>query len=314
MILLMGLIGVILLLLFNYLFKQTEWYKKQSEDAIKFKNILTNLQTVNLGSNNGKYSLDYTNIGCNGMNWAVGPQAICFDYKILKTFIHKIKKGGSLIIVISPFHSILDKFVDKNANDKYYLFLPKELIPDYSKLRHLKARINHHFPLFFLIRNPRLIFHIIRKNKATYNLTYNPMNQSQLIADANKWMQGWKKQFNIKNLEASLPANVLKIQKDNRKVLTDIIELCRAHQLQPLIVLPPITQYLLKHLTTNLRQMYIYNFLDEVIQKTGIKLLDYMDDERFSNPDLYFNSFFLNQRGRREFTQIVLKDIHSSIN
>jgi hypothetical protein len=309
----LGLIITLLILFINKYFKQTEWYCNQFEDAIKFKDIPSNLQVVNLGSNNAKYSLDYTNVEFNGMNWAVGPQSISFDYKILRTFIHKIKKGGSLIIVISPLHSVLDKFESKNANDKYYLFLPSKAIPNYKRQAHLKVWINKHFPLIFIIKNPKLIIHFIIRRPPPVSLFNNPMNEAELEGDAIKWIVGWKNQFKIENLEAPLSEKYLKIQEDNRKVLIDIIELCRSHKLNPVIVLPPLTQTLLKYLTPKIQQIYIYSFLVEVIQKTKVRLLDYMTDPRFFESDLYLNSFFLNQRGRKEFTHIVLKDVHSNI-
>jgi hypothetical protein len=88
-----------------------------------------------------------------------------------------------------------------------------------------------------------------------------------------------------------------------------MIDFCIERNLKPVLIIPPMTKYLSCLLTDTIREIYIYSFIREANVK-NIPFLDYMDDERFSDPSLYFNSFFLNLRGRKLFTKQVLKDLN----
>lgn len=301
---------IALFLIVNKLIKYSYWYKGQFGDSLKFKYIPTDLHVVNLGSNSGKYSFDYTNCEIKGMNWAVGPQTITFDYKILKKYIHYIQKDGIVLLPLSLFSSIKDAYSGSRAHDKYYKILSSDSIPRYSNLVQFKVELQNLFPIWSFFVKPKQIVNLYRSKKPAFILETNPMNETQLIKDAMNWIQNWEKEFALCNLETPRPEKYTQIQSENRKVLINSIELCRANDLKPIIVLPPVTSFLLFHLTSNVRQMYIYDFLNEVIEQTGVKLIDYMDNAEFSDPDLYFNSFFLNARGRKMFTKKVLNEIN----
>ncbi len=293
----------------NELIRHNYWYRAQFSDALKFKNVPQNLHVVNLGSNSGKYGFDYTECGIKGMNWAVSPQTIAFDYKILQTFTSHISKNGHVLLTISLFSSIKDNYKAKNANDKYYHFLPTTLIPDYSKIVNVYVKLKRIFPLLFIILNPTSIIGLFRIGKSAHTLEKNPMNSNQLDTDAAKWVEGWKKEFLLDSLNAPLSDNHNQIMQENRKILKDCIDLCQKNGLKPIVVLPPISRFLLVYLTREVRQIYIYDFIKEIIAQAEIKLLDYIDNPEFSDHDLYFNSFFLNARGRKMFTKRVLKEI-----
>lgn len=53
--------------------------------------------------------------------------------------------------------------------------------------------------------------------------------------------------------------------------------------------------YLSKNCTPKFEQIYIYDYLTEVDH--NVMLLDYSEDKALQDKDLYFNSFFLNERG-----------------
>ena len=305
-------IFVFLLLIINFLIKKSYWYQAKFGDALKFKNIPKDLQIVNLGSNSGKFSFDYERCEIKGMNWAVGPQTIAFDFKILQTFIPKIKKNGYVFLSISIFSSIKDNYKAKSANDKYYHFLPSKLIPGYSKAVKFYVELKRIFPFLFILLNPRMIITLLKVGKPSHMLEKNPMNLIELKADAAKWMEGWQKEFSLNNLNAQLPEVYDQTMRENRKILKDCIYLCHKNGLKPIIVLPPVSKFLKVHLTHEIKQKYIYDFINKTIEQTGVKLLDYMGNSEFSDPKLYFNSFFLNARGRKMFTKKMLTEIYTN--
>jgi hypothetical protein len=68
-----------------------------------------------------------------------------------------------------------------------------------------------------------------------------------------------------------------------------------------------MSKYLFYLFKDRIRETYIYSFIREANIR-NITFLNYIDDERFSDPNLYFNSFFLKLKGRKLFTKQVLKD------
>lgn len=102
------------------------------------------------------------------------------------------------------------------------------------------------------------------------------MNLSELDKDAKRWIDGWKRQFGIEDFEAPLT--------------------------------PPVTKHLGKYFTSKFQKLYIYDFLQQVDR--DVQTLDYSKDVELKEDDLYFNSFFLNARGRKLFTAKVLEDLN----
>lgn len=155
-----------------------------------------------------------------------------------------------------------------------------------------------------MIRN---IKSIIRRRKRPEKYTYQPMNNKQLEKDAMQWINGWKKQFNITDMDAPLPIHIKKGREKRVSILKDIISFCKERDLRPVIVLPPITQHLSSKMSETFRQNYIYSFLEEV-DSCSTPFLNYLDDNRFQDKD-FFNSFFLNKEGAKKFTKIVYDEI-----
>lgn len=52
----------------------------------------------------------------------------------------------------------------------------------------------------------------------------------------------------------------------------------------------------------------IYDFVNAANKKI-VRFLDYMFDDRFSNPELFNGSFFLNMNARKIFTDQVVRDL-----
>ena len=69
-----------------------------------------------------------------------------------------------------------------------------------------------------------------------------------------------------------------------------------------------LVQHLGKYFTSKFQKLYIYDFLQQVDRY--VQTLDYSKDVELKEDDLYFNSFFLNARGRKLFTQRVIKDLN----
>lgn len=307
----MEFISVILFILsfifVNKLFKNTNFYKNKFIDTHKFKDIPKNLEIVNLGSNQPKFAFDYSQSNILGMNWGVGPQSFEYDFRILKFFYNNLKPNSKVIIPICPFSFFFLEDKHKVAHHKYYKFLDPNLIDNYSNLT---KKLAIDYPIFSAKKQ---ILRIIKDTKPDIRLELekNPMSKDEIKKDAQFWMNGWKKQFKINDLENIdlSDENKISIEKNN-DILKDMIDFCIEKNFEPVLTIIPVTKELSKHFPNKFVQEQIIDYINKANEKK-VRFLNYWKDERFEDETFYFNSFFMNKIGRLKFTEQVLKDIYT---
>lgn len=292
-------------LLINILFKRTNFYKNKFIDTHKFKNIPKNLEIINLGSNQPKFAFDYSQSNILGMNWAVGPQTLEYDFRILKNFHNNLKPNCKVLIAISPFQFLLLNYKDDTSNHKYYDFLNLDLIDNYSKIT---KKLYIDYPI---LTAKKQILRILKDVKADNNLNIesNPMSKDEIKNDAQIWLNSWKKQFQIDDLENIVLSNENKNNiKKNVETLKSMIDCCIEKNFEPILIVLPVTKELSNHFPDKFVQEQIIDYINQSNEK-NIKFLNYWKDERFEDEEFYFNSFFMNKNGRLRFTEQVLKDL-----
>lgn len=278
------------------------WYREHEE---------RNFDVVNLGSSGGKWAFDYSGLNVKAMNWAQQPQTLLEDYNLLRHFHSILKRGGVVLITIMPFTS-LNKNTGVRDAMKYVKFdLQGEPIqPHLFK----KAKLYSTFPILFKKEAVKaLVRYLFGKDRdKTSNsasvMETNPMNAEQLEKDAQKWVNGWKNQFGIRDFEAPLTSENEKGREYRIGLMRELIDFCTERGYKPVFVIPPVTEHLAKFYTQKFEETYIYEYLKAI--ERNVLLLDYSKEAKYRNDDsLYFNSFFLNKRGRKAFTHQVLSDL-----
>jgi hypothetical protein len=291
----------------NALFKKTNFYKNQFVDAEKFSALLPqNLEIVNLGSRHPKFAFDYSGTGVSGMNWAIGPQSFEYDLRILKKFYVFLKRNAFVIVPVCPFNFFLHKYPEDSANYKYYKILDSSQINNYSfwtKLLHID------YPILTAGYNLLRIVKDVPPDRRL-EMDHNPMNEHEIGQDAQKWITGWLDQFSLDNLDniTLSEKNRQSIEK-NIAILCEIINFCLEENYRPVVMLLPVT----KNLRELLPETFINEYILENIKKANtknVKIINYLDDDRFVAPELYFNSFFLNGNGRKYFTKTVVEELN----
>ena len=297
---------------------KTNWYKSKfvsADHEIYPDNIWyrshedRNYAIVNLGSSGGKWAFDYTGTGVKGMVWAQQPQTLSADYQLLRHYHSILRKGGYVAITIMPFTG-LNKQTDV-WDAMRYLKLETQGEPIETHLLDEALRYSETPIMMGRSAVKSLIKYVLGKDKPQENtlasLDHNTMDESQLQKDADRWMNGWKRQFSIEDFEAPLTAQNQKGREYRINLMRTIIDFCRERDYQPVWIIPPVTEYLAERFTPMFRQLYIYDYLKQVDR--NLPLLDYSNEQSLMDKDLYFNSFFMNLRGRKLFTQRVLKDL-----
>ena len=302
----------------NNLLYKTEWYKsffldvdhETYPDNTWYRNHdERNYDVVNLGSSGGKWAFDYAETGIKGMNWAQQPQTLLEDFNLLRHYHSILRKGGYVLITIMPFTGLNKQTGIRDAMKYLKIDTQGEPIQPYM---FNEARRYAEYPILF--KKPAvkaLIRFLLGKDKPSINnmpnMEYNPMSEAELRQDAVRWMSGWKRQFAIDDFEAPLTEQNRKGREYRIGLMRQMIDFCIERDYQPVYVIPPVTEYLANEFTPKFRDIYIYDFLKQVDRE--IPLLDYSQDKPLMDKGLYFNSFFMNLRGRKLFTKRVLKDL-----
>ena len=307
MIILFVIALIVIIIWLNVLYKHTNHYKEGLSDVLKFKKpISQNVEIAVIGSNHPKYAFDFQETDIRGVNWAIGPEAFEYDYVILKKNVSKLADGATVVMPICLFSFFLYRFDNTNTYLKYYHILNKEEFPHYSVLGKVKSI----FPLLFYPKLIRYIFKDIQPSNSLF-VGYNPKGtEEELNKDADNWIRGWEKQFNISLNEISLSdKNKCDIQ-ENIQILKDMIEFCLSKKLKPVIAILPVTNYLYSKFTSEFVEKHILAYIVEA-NEAKVPVKNYLTDERFTDSSLYINSFFFNTRGRKKFTKQFVEDLRA---
>ena len=294
----------------NALYKCTNAYQNQFVDVRKFSakgGIGDNLEIVNLGSNHPKFGFDYSGLDVKGENWAVGPQTLEYDFAILQKNVSHLASGAVVVIPICLLKLFLWRQEGRAIHTKYYSFLEPQDIVGYSKLDKWR---NYSFPLLF---NPKCLIRLLRDVKKDCRLTLNEnlcKTEDALNENADHWIDIWNKEFNIMLPTPTLSAeNKNDIQK-NIQILKEMIDYCLSMGLKPVIAILPVTNYLYSRFTPEFIEKHILAYIAES-NEAKVPVVNYLTDERFTDPYLYINSFFFNTIGRKKFTKQFIEDLRA---
>jgi len=289
--------------LLSRVIRRTNWHDQYWAGVTKFWDINTfNFDVVNLGSNSGKYAFNYNGLNITGMNWAIGPQSLLHDFNILKNYFSYLREGATVIIPLCPFSSLISSY-SKSSNLKYYTFLHPATIIDFDEKERIKAlRIKRNplkeIPLFCIKQSIKDLENYIYKKDETCNYELH----------AKQFIEMWKKQFGIVDLDAPLSVENRKGHACRVQLLSEMIDFCLSRNLRPVLVIPPIHPALAQKLTPVFRENYIYSFVREANKKDA-PFFDYIDHSEFREQSYYRNSFFLNEKGAIKFTRLFLQNL-----
>lgn len=303
-ILFIAVIGIIYFL--NWKYMKTYHYKMEMRKIKVFlEEIPKQLSVINLGSSYARFGFDYEQADSKGCNFAIQPQSLSYDYKILKQYKDYMAFGCKVLIILPVFaFSFLDYSNDR-SNTKYYYFLKKEYINNYSPIKYLfRVKLplfSSIWNLYFILKNP------VEKNYFDCDTYCSSRGEAQ--NEAIKRINEWKKQFKLKDVITidSIKHLQEEFQK-TQKLVREMIDYCIYNGWKPIIIIPPVSKELNSCISEEVVNALLYENIEKVNEKQ-IPVLDYLYDSRFQDYRLYSNADFLNKAGRKIFTHTVLKDI-----
>jgi len=292
----------------NSLYKRTNHFNNQFVDVRKYwreDGIPDNLQIVNVGSNHPKFGFDYTDIGVRGANLAIGPQTFEYDYAVLRKNVPHLAPKAVVVFPICLQKFFLYRQENRAVHTKYYTFLESHDIIGYSRKEKL-WEID--FPLF---RHPKLLRYLLKDARKDKRLewTENPMKtEMELEKDADFWIRCWDREFDIHIPSLYISDKNRDDIQQNIRIMKEMIEYCKQHDLSPVIVILPVTRNLSSRFADDYLQAHVLRYINESAQ-AGAPVMNYLKDDRFTDPSLYINSFFFNKTGRKAFTKVFVEDL-----
>ena len=290
------------------LVKKSYWYNYVVfPDCRKFWDITQEpLDLVNLGSSSANHAFSYEEaLGYKCANWAMSPQSLTEDLAILQNYSSYIRKGGYVLIPLCPFSCLGGSTL--LMNDKYYTILSASSIPYFSLKKKLqmfdiKDHPINYYPLVQLKVDISNFF------KGKSGVVEKQISHTEFDKNAQTWIQNWMKEFSLYSLDDAFTLRNQDSFDDAVVLLKAMVDYCKRKEFNAVFVLPPLSEDLLRRFPKEARNKYIYDLISE----TGgeVPILDYLDSQLFRNRDLFLNAFYLNSRGRKRFTQLVLKDLN----
>ena len=298
------LIFLAIFILINILYKNTNHYKNSIANVKKFiDGVPNNLEIINLGSSYSMYGYSYDDIPLNGFNMALSPQSFMYDFKILKQYSSYLSEGCIVLLNITILSfGENENYKDDMINHKYYHFLKKDKIENYSLLKYLKII---YFPLLF---KPSLVSFIIKDSVKNndFSVQYNQYKLNDITKIANNRLAGWSNSFNLNNMiEGEQVSSHLEAVKEKKTILENMINYCYEKGFRPVIVIPPVSGILRDKISNE----FVKSFLHQNIENIEVPILDYWFDEEFKDKEFYIHCDFLNAKGREKFTKKVLEDL-----
>lgn len=312
---LVGVCGVLLLKI-NSLYMRTNHWKNFTSHEKQFisnvgyrENLNRNFDIVNLGSNPARYGFFYENV--RGQNWATGSQGLEMDYEILKYYHSYIKEGGYVLIPIMPFTSVSQYLTTKPEvwSDEYYMKFARILdkVQTLSMPRGKIVYWKSKYPLLFNVKKLIYLLSDVNRDERLYEPEQR-MSKLELEQDSSKWMEMWVDEFDAKCIKDFMGNRYDVYVKDAEKILGEMIDFCLYRNLKPILITVPMSSSLQDKFSEELRKKLIYDFIENS-NIMNVPFLDYMFDNRFSDGSLYNGAFFLNLKGRKCFTNQVVKDL-----
>lgn len=296
--------------LLNALYKRTNHFRNQFIDVRKFSvkgGVGDNLEIVNLGSNHPKFGFDYSGLGVKGENWAVGPETFEYDFAVLRKNSSHLAPGAIVVLPICLQKIFLYRQKNRPVHLKYYSFLEPENIVGYSKK---ELWCDYMFPLFFHPKRLRYLLKDIGKDDRL-SLDENPCKtEVELNKDADYWINCWNNEFGYKLPNPTLLPHHRNDVLKNIRLLKEMIEYCQSRGLKPVVAILPVTNYLYSRFTPEYIEKYVIGYINDA-NKAKVPLMNYLTDDRFTDPSLYINSFFFNAKGRKKFTKQFIEDLRA---
>ena len=254
------------------------------------------LQVVNFGTGMGFYDFVYDGLPIKAFNFSLPQQFLQMDYRLMEHYYSKMSKGCKVILTL-PYCIFCAEMIEeaKSTYERYYAILPEDIVSEVSE-RSIDAYREHIRYMEFDFLDGKMEFS-------------KPLDAEVMEKQSQEALENWIRQLSILSFASGeLSTQIREGIEKNKKWLRRIIDFCKQKDFEPIIVIPPMSQVLLDKISMDFRESHFYEPLHEVVGDE-IQILNYSDDKKFCNPNLYGWPGFLIHDAAKEFTRDVLSKI-----
>lgn len=245
---------------------------------------------INLGASHAMYGYDFESAGLEHLDLALPAQTIEYDYKLLKEYGEYVKEDGVILVSISQatFGS-----TENNYIGNYYKILDREDIDPFNW-------IDYYTYLYLPGANTGRFLSAVAGRLKEFRWD-----------DYKAWTGGGdnyakrKSQRVEDEYQIALEDTTI---SENMAYLKAIIDHCNDNGYPVVLTIEPVHQSYATYFDEDVMDEFVFQYLDEL--DLDAPLLNYMNDERFSDRQDYFiDPDHLNKEGRQVFSRIVAEDL-----
>jgi len=290
------------LITLNFRYTNTNYWKN-TVALERFKNIPENIQLANVGSSHGLRSFDYSDVPYRSFNFGLNSQRFLYDYAILKQYVNRFSRNAVLLIPISYFEITRIKSNFKDQRARYYRFLNKENMDYYSIQEKMLYTV---VPVLTAGTTIKFIIKDQPPSTQELRVAKEPELTKYCINKHKSWTND--RMTDIETREEGFA--------HNKSLVSQMVEFCYAHDIQPVLVTTPITSVLNNIFWGKTPDFFgdFYRFTRELQEAyPSLPYFDYSHDPRFDNDfSLFRDGDHLNIDGAEKFTAIVISDLQAS--
>jgi len=264
------------------------------------------LEIVNTGSTFALHGFDYVYFDKRGFNFALAPQPMSYDYKILNQYKSSINKNAVVVIVVCPFAFCVPDYESDDNNYKYYHFLDKGNIIGYTRKKEFYLKFCPLIlkPDYAVTKVKSVVKSIMKHVRKRRRISQDYIKKSAMAR-----IGDWKEEFGLSNTSDCEPDEQLKAAfKITTDYLRKMLDICAENGFRPVIINMPAC----KEESDEFSDEFIERFYNQNVRNANIynaPVIDYFRDSRLHDHSLYMNADCLNEKGRRYFAEVLTDDL-----
>ncbi len=265
-------------------------------------NQIDEVEIANVGSSHGAYNFTYEDFEAQGYscyNFGNASQTYTYDLALLKEYGKYLDQDCILFIPVSYFsfnNETVNETEAQALSIKYYHCLSPQNIPDYDLYTDI---VTTRLPILSAGEDILKLFpdlNLTLKVQAAED-DGSGVNVEEF---ADRARQRYERHFAGKE-EYFLPERI--------EELYEIIDYCRGHEIIPVLITTPFSQYYNDLVSEEFLQEF-QDTVHRIASDTNVSYYDYSHDERFqSNLQYFSDSDHLNEEGRKYFMEILAEEV-----
>ena len=296
--------ALLFLWLSERIFERTNYYKRFYGQNKKLKGN-QKVDYVNTGSTFASFGIDYDSVKVSGLNLALCPQSIEYDFKMLKHFERRYNPGAIVFIVISDLAFAKERYDEKQYYEKYYSIMRMDEVEHPNVLKTVRAKC---FPILYSWKNFLRFYKDVSPDN-DYKLCVNENDREYIEAEAFVRGQSWMQEFGITSLNDKNQAKGFKAPFSfNVKTVGEMISWCKERGFKPVIINLPVTAELKDLFSKEFLDAFYYDQINAILNTYKVSFIDLQQNPKLSDYLLYIDSCRLNKVGREVVTKLLIDE------